>query len=235
MTRPFSFYDQRHHPTVDVPAGYERWAQTYDQEIGDHLAIDLLARLRAIQWTHLGPVVDLACGTGQIGSWLRRQGVGAVEGVDLSSAMLGHAQDRGAYRLLVQADISACPLDTGRYDLGVCSLATCHLPELEPFFQEAGRLLRPGGQLVIIDYHPFFLLNGIPTHFHDAQGGSIAIQNHVHLISDYVTLGRQRGWILEEMVERLVDEAWAAQAPNMAKYLGQPVSFAMTWRSDTRA
>jgi SAM-dependent methyltransferase len=183
-----------------------------------------------VDWSKVDTVIDLACGTGQVGTWLHQKGVPRVDGVDLSLEMLRLAQRKGVYQQLIQCDILACPLVTAAYDLAICSLATCHLPDLRPLFREAGRLLRPGGQFIIIDYHPFFLLNGIPTHFDDEQGRPIAIQNYVHLISDYVRNGRQLGWVLEEMEERLVDEDWVAQAPGMGKYLHQPVTFAMVWR-----
>ena len=39
---------------------------------------------------------------------------------------------------------------------------------------------------MIVGYHPFFLMIGIPTHFDRADGTPAAIESHVHLFSDHV-------------------------------------------------
>jgi len=83
---------------------------------------------------------------------------------------------------------------------------------------------------VLLDYHPFFLLSGIPTHFPNVDGEQIAIENTVHLTSDHVGAASQSGWALLEMHERLIDDEWIAALPNMARYARRPVSFVMVWQ-----
>jgi hypothetical protein len=53
----------------------------------------------------------------------------------------------------------------------------------------------------------------------------------VHLLSDYVQQGRRVNWSLLEMQERLVDDAWIAHRPGMARYRHHPVSFVMVWQA----
>lgn len=46
----------------------------------------------------------------------------------------------------------------------------------------------------------------MPTHFDDAESGeSLAIETHVHLLSDHVAAGRAAGLDLVELHERVVD------------------------------
>jgi SAM-dependent methyltransferase len=230
MTKPFSLYDARHYPTVDVVMGFEEWAHTYDQTVDSQLDLALLAQLHTVPWPQMQRVVDLGCGTGRIGQWLRQQGIPHIHGVDCSPAMVQQAATKQVYAPLCLADLTQCPLPSHAYDLGITVLTASHLPDLRALYTEGARLLRPGGLFVLVDYHPFFLLRGIPTHFDRVPGESIAIANVVHFFSDHVTSGRHVHWTLVEMQERVVDQAWVTQRPRMARYLHQPVSFALVWR-----
>lgn len=230
MTLPFSEYDARHYVTLNVVTGYAEWSQSYDAEMGDELDIDLLTRLETIQWTRIRKSIDLGCGTGRIGSWLKAQGVRSVVGVDICEAMLRQAAVKGVYDNLIQADIISLPGVSCKHDLGISVLAACHLSNLKALFQEADRIIHAEGMFILADYHPFFLLKGIPTNFERPSGESIAIENYVHLLSDHVQAARQTNWRLVEMHERLVDEKWVKKAPSMSKYLHQPISFVMVWQ-----
>jgi|RhiMetdeSRZDD1v2_1073273.scaffolds.fasta_scaffold414692_2 SAM-dependent methyltransferase len=230
MTKPFSLYDARHYPTVDVVTGFEEWARTYDQTVENQLDLALLADLHTVSWSQIHRAVDLGCGTGRIGQWLRQQGVPHIHGVDCSFAMAHQAVTKQVYAAVCLADLMHCPLPSHTYDLGITVLTASHLPDLHALYTEGARLLRPGGVFVVLDYHPFFLLRGIPTHFDRVPGESIAIANVVHFFSDHVTSGRHVNWTLVDMQERVVDQAWVAQRPRMGRYLHQPVSFALVWR-----
>lgn len=225
--RPF---DCRGYPTLPVADGYGAWAPTYEDTVVDLLDVRLLERLSVVGWKHAGRAADLGCGTGRTGGWLRRAGVAAVDGVDLTPEMLQRARARGAHDRLVAADIRASGLDRGAYGLVVASLVDEHLPDLRPLYAEARRLLAPGGSFVLVGYHPHFLMMGIVTHFDRAPGEPVAIESHVHLASDHVAAAHAAGLRLAEMVEGVVDDAWEAVKPKwFARYRHHPVSFAMVW------
>lgn len=230
MALPFSEYDARHYPTLDTVAGYAEWSQSYDAEMGEELDIDLLTRLETIQWSQIKKAIDLGCGTGRIGVWLKAQGVHSIVGVDICEAMLRHATAKGVYKNLIQADITSLSDVSCLYDLGISVLAACHLSNLQALFQEADRIIHADGVFILADYHPFFLLKGIPTNFQRPGGESVAIENHVHLLSEHVQAARQSNWRLVEMHEKLVDKTWVEKAPSMSKYLYQPISFVMVWQ-----
>ncbi|MBX3502724.1 MAG: methyltransferase domain-containing protein [Alphaproteobacteria bacterium] len=231
----FAKFDQRHYPTLPVREGYGEWARTYEDTVLDLMDLRLLARLQTVDWRHVKHAVDLACGTGRIGVWLRRSGVARLHGVDFTEAMLDGARGKGVYDRLALADIAATGLDGGVYDLATMVLADEHLADLRPTYREAVRLLAAGGRFVLVGYHPFFLVQGIPTHFDRASGDSVAIESHVHLTSEHIGAGLGAGLRLVEMIEGVVDEDWVAAKPKWQRHLHRPISFALVWAKDQAA
>jgi SAM-dependent methyltransferase len=220
---------------LDTANGYAAWAPCYDTTMDDRLDLTLLSSLGSAQWNVMAAAVDLACGTGRIGAWLKAHGVGSVDGVDASPAMLDRAAAKGIYDGLVCADAATTGLSGGRYDLAISSFAVCHLPDLSCFYSEVARLTSASGRVVLVDYHPFMLLKGVPTHFNQPNGEPIAIANVIHLIGDHVDAGCRAGLSLLELREQLVDAEWVRQnrrifgEPRLASHVGHPVSFAMVW------
>ena len=226
----FSQFDQRRYPTVGAQEGYTEWAATYETTVLDLMDKRLLSRLQTVTWAQAARTIDLACGTGRTGEWLRAAGVQQLDGIDLTEAMLERAHTKNLYDSLRLGDITATGLATGTYDLATMSLADEHLAGLAPLYGEAARLLRPAGTFVLVGYHPYFLLKGIPTHFNRASGEPLAIESHVHLLSDHIGAGLAAGLQLAEMVEGLVDDAWIAARPRWADRRNWPVSFALVWK-----
>jgi SAM-dependent methyltransferase len=231
----FSGFDRRGYRTVDVSTGYGQWAPTYEQTVEDVMDLALLERLTEPTWHAVRRAVDLGCGTGRTGAWLRDQGVATVDGVDLTPRMLAAAHARGAHDRLVEADLTASGLDAGAYDLAIACLVDEHLPDVAPLYREAARLAAPDGSLVLVAFHPHFIMTtGMPTHFTNGAGENIAIATHVHLLSDHVTAGLAAGWSLVEMREAVVDDQWIARKPRWSQLRNHPVSVAFAWRMTGR-
>jgi SAM-dependent methyltransferase len=227
----FAPFDRRRYPTLPVRDGYREWAATYEDVVQDEMDLRLLARIETVDWAKAARVLDLACGTGRIGLWLRAQGVREIDGLDFTPEMLAQAAAKRVYDRVVRADMLDTGLPAASYDLVLEVLADEHLSALPPLYREAARLARPGGTFVVVGYHPHFLMNGIPTHFDRQDGEPVAIESHVHLLSDHAKAAHRAGWTLAEMDEGVVDEAWIAKKPKWQRYRFHPVSFAMVWRS----
>jgi SAM-dependent methyltransferase len=225
-----SIYDKRRYPIVDVREGYGAWVHTYEQTVQDEMDLRLLDRLQTVDWAAPHLVLDLACGTGRSGTWLRQRCTAAIDGVDLTPEMLAVARRKGVYRTLHIADVLSTGLPAAMYDLCMQSLADEHLPDLGPLYREVARVTKRGGVFVIVGFHPQFLMAGIPTHFDRAPGEPVTIRSYVHLLSDHVKAAHAFGWSLLEMEEGLIDEAWLQKKPKWADYFGLPISFAMVWR-----
>jgi SAM-dependent methyltransferase len=225
-----SLYDKRRYPIVDARDGYRDWAGTYEQTVLDEMDLRLLNRLKSVDWSAADSILDLACGTGRIGQWLRQRTNAPIHGVDLTPEMLELASTKGVYRSLRVVDIQSTGLAGEAYDLCVQSLADEHLPDLRPLYQEVGRLTKPPGRFVIVGFHPQFLMAGMPTHFDRSPGEPVTIRSYVHLLSDHIKAAHAAGWSLEEMDEGLIDGEWLEKKPKWRRYLGLPISFAIVWR-----
>jgi SAM-dependent methyltransferase len=230
----FSDFDARGYRTVDVRSGYAEWVGTYEQTVEDAMDLALLDQLATPQWASARTAADLGCGTGRTGAWLRAHGIAAIDGVDLTTEMLAVARERGVYRRLVEGDVAATGLEASAYDLVIACLVDEHLQDLRPFYREAWRLAKNEARFVVVGFHPHFIMAlGMPTHFDSASGEPVAIETHIHLLSEHVTAALDTGWTLVEMTERVIDDEWVGLKPHWERYRGNPISFAFVWRKAT--
>ncbi len=221
--KPFAHYDRRHYPTFEVADAYARWAPTYN-DVDDRVDIDLLAASPLLRTCVPGSrVVDLGCGTGRIGAWLLAHGALEIVGVDMCAEMLDRARSRGIYASTHQASVTATALPASSFDGAISSLVVDHVADLDGVFAEAERLLRPGGWLAIVDFHPFFMMQGIPTHFREGEQ-QVAVVNHVHALRDFFQLAVAHSFEVKHFDERFVTDEWALAVPGYTKHVGLPVA-----------
>lgn len=105
-------------------------------------------------------ILDVGCGTGTqaIAASRRVQPGGSVIGVDVSEKMLAAARrkaDRARLGVAFhQADAAELPFEDCRFDVVTITTVLHMVPESRRglCLQEAGRVLRPGGRLLLIDY-----------------------------------------------------------------------------------
>ncbi|MFN8053623.1 MAG: ubiquinone/menaquinone biosynthesis methyltransferase [Acidimicrobiales bacterium] len=112
--------------------------------------MDVGWRQRAVSALGLVPgelVADLACGTGDLCFELDRKGLVPI-GFDLSFGMLAHAPKPFPR---AQADVLQLPLADGSIDGVTCGFALRNFVELDGFFEELARVVRPGGRIALLD------------------------------------------------------------------------------------
>jgi cyclopropane fatty-acyl-phospholipid synthase-like methyltransferase len=104
-------------------------------------------------------IADLGCGVGASLFYIhpRLQNPAPALGLTLSPVQARHAQE-SAKRLGLQehirfaeGDFTSVPLPSGSLDAAYSVEAVCHAVDPEKYFKEAGRLLRRGGKLIIVD------------------------------------------------------------------------------------
>jgi SAM-dependent methyltransferase len=226
----FSLFDRRRYPVVSAEAGYAEWADNYEATVATGLDRPLLNVLTSVNWSQVRLAVDLACGTGRTGAWLRERGVRSIHGVDLTPQMLERAASKQLYERLQTADVANTSLPGSAYNLCMLVLADEHLAELTPVYREAARLLALGGNFVLIGYHPFFLMQGLPTHYHrTGDQEPVTIQSYVHLFSEHFNAAQDVGLQVKEFRECVIDEDWLTTKPKWRDFLNWPVSFALVW------
>ena len=112
--------------------------------------LDVRWRRRAVRDLALpagSRVLDLASGTGDLCIDMRRAGLDPVS-MDLSFGMLSNDRS-GAPR--AQADILRLPVPDGSVDGIICGFALRNLVDLDVFFRECARAIRPGGRVALLD------------------------------------------------------------------------------------
>jgi demethylmenaquinone methyltransferase/2-methoxy-6-polyprenyl-1,4-benzoquinol methylase len=102
-------------------------------------------------------ILDVCAGTGDLAmlSAYRQQGQGTVLGLDMNRAMLTYARDKQRARRLaiswLQGDAEALPFPSGTFDRVLIGFSTRNLGDLTGGLREMVRVLRPGGQLAILE------------------------------------------------------------------------------------
>jgi len=225
----FKNFDKRNYPVVSAKEGYGEWAKTYESSVPDLLDLQILDSISSVQWREHKKCLDLACGTGRTGHWLSKNGVTAIDGLDITPKMVEYAKQREIYQALTIGTVENTMLGSGGYDLIVMCLVDEHMADLTGVYAEARRLSSNNGIFVVVGMHPFFFMNGMPTHFDSDDGGSKAIETHVHLMSDHFNAATKAGWQLQEIQEGIIDDQWLELKPKWEKHKGCPINFGYVW------
>ena len=106
-------------------------------------------------------VLDVGCGPGHLTRRLAALGFD-VTGIDLDPAMIERAAARGAGAgRYLAADVAALPFEDDAFDLAVSTLSMHHWADAHAGIAEVGRVVRPGGRVLVWD-----LRRGAPLHAH---------------------------------------------------------------------
>lgn len=97
------------------------------------------------------PVLDACCGTGDLAFALSAAGA-KVLGCDFSDRMLCVARERLPAADFIQADALAFPLKNESFELVTIGYGLRNLADLRQGIAELLRVLKPGGQLLILDF-----------------------------------------------------------------------------------
>ncbi len=100
--------------------------------------------------------LDICCGTGDMAFALLRASAGKAEivGADFSHAMLTRAvaKSRGTSVRWMEADALRLPVSDGSFDLVTSAFGFRNLADYDAGLREICRVLRPGGEVGILDF-----------------------------------------------------------------------------------
>lgn len=139
---------------------FEQIAPIWDEERSLHASPATVeaAIVDAVGARPLGRILDVGTGTGRMLQLLADRAERAV-GLDTSHSMLAVARanlERLELRNveLRQGDVYRPPLDRGTFDLVVVHQVLHYLDDPQRALVEAGRLVAPGGRLLVVDFAP---------------------------------------------------------------------------------
>ncbi|MCL4237153.1 MAG: methyltransferase domain-containing protein [Anaerolineae bacterium] len=154
---------------------FERRAPDWDSRMPAHLDETLrqLVAAFAAELDAARAILEIGTGTGALIPRLSEHAPTArLVSLDLAHAMLCQAQQRCPGARLVQGDVHALPFSAAArpFDLVVCHNSFPHFADKRRALAEIGRILRPGGQALILHNNSRERVNAI----HSQAGGPIA-------------------------------------------------------------
>jgi demethylmenaquinone methyltransferase / 2-methoxy-6-polyprenyl-1,4-benzoquinol methylase len=134
-----------------VEAMFDRIAPRYDR-LNRIISLGQDGRWRrqtvsALRLSSGATVLDLGCGTGDLCDVVAGAGYSPV-GVDFSAGMLAAAHTRAP---LTRADALTLPVPDASADGVVSGFALRNFVDLDRFFRECARVLRPGGRVAALE------------------------------------------------------------------------------------
>jgi SAM-dependent methyltransferase len=197
-------------------AGRQNWAQE-EPSWGQWSVPEASLRMFPDQVAGLD-TIELGCGTAYVSGWLARRGAHAV-GIDNSAVQLANArrfQDEFDQHFpLLQANAEECPFGAGSFDLAISEYGASIWCDPYRWIPEAARLLRPGGELILLVNSVLLMLtipdeDGVPagerlrrpyfgTHRFEWPGDE---SEEFHLgHGDMIRLLRRCGLVVEDLIE----------------------------------
>ncbi|MDB5001678.1 MAG: methyltransferase protein [Mucilaginibacter sp.] len=188
---------------------YNIWSVDYDDQPGN-LMLDLDDTLfsNLLQGLNLAKkqVADIGCGTGRHWDKLLKHKPKSLTGFDVSAGMLKRLEQKFPKAQTYQiTDNLFTDVPDQSYEAIISTLTIAHIKNVEEALQSWCRILKPGGDIIITDFHPSTLAYGGKRTFkhHNKQ---IVVQNYVHQLADIkeIMLSYNCTLIAQEEVE--IDE-----------------------------
>lgn len=220
--------------TLSVADGYAKWAPTYHEPGNSLIRSEMECLSEVLADLSPASVLDVGTGTGRHALAFAQQGA-TVVGVDASPAMLAIAERKrqglglSNVRFVEGAMDSALPVLAATFDLAICALTLCHVPDLERAIALLVRAVRPGGHVVITDLHPGAVAAGLCTLF-EVGTAEFAIATSSHSLSGYLDALHSEGASVVLLEERCLGEAMASATglpPRVAESNWQELPFCL--------
>jgi ubiquinone/menaquinone biosynthesis C-methylase UbiE len=226
----------RPHPESDPATAYDRWSIQYDDQPNNlMLALDerLFDEMLSAVPISGEVIADVGCGTGRHWRKLLDRSPSRLAGYDVSPGMLAILRTKYPdAEIHLLHDHTLPGLETSSCHLLVSTLTVAHLPDLRAALAEWNRVLKPGGHLLITDYHPAALARGGQRTFREGDQ-VIAVRNQIYPIPGLLAIAHRLGLTQISHIERKVDETmrpWYEQQtalPVYRRFLGVPIIYGL--------
>lgn len=134
-------------------------------------------RLAALQ--RHDSVLDLACGTGDL-VFAAAPHVRRAVGLDVTFRMVQLARAKSAHGSFLTGDMLALPFPDASFDVVTTGYGLRNVPDLDRAIDEIGRVLRPGGRLLSLDFDrpSNALVRSVYLAYLTAVGGALGYALH---------------------------------------------------------
>jgi ubiquinone/menaquinone biosynthesis C-methylase UbiE len=138
----------------DRATDYDTVADGYDCRYALHAYAGMERQLaRFVDGARPAGVLEIGCGTGH---WLALLAAGAprIAGIDPSARMLARAKAAAPSAVVIRAAAERLPWRDAAFDRVICINAAHHFGDRRRAIAESGRVLRPGGGVLIAGREP---------------------------------------------------------------------------------
>jgi ubiquinone/menaquinone biosynthesis C-methylase UbiE len=214
---------------------YDLWSAQYDLqpdnlmlELDEQLVRNMLSQIR-IEGRN---VVDVGCGTGRHWQKFLEKKPARLAGYDVSAGMLQVLKQKFPSAEAYLIHENKLNEKARSCDVLVSTLTMAHIEEPEEAFAEWDRILKPGADIFITDYHPQTLAKGGKRTF-SHKGKTVAVRNYVHFIEAIVAMTRQLHWEHISLTELKLDDSmksWYEKQNAMhvfEKFKGTPLIYGL--------
>lgn len=192
---------------MDTRKAYDDWSKQYDSNINKTRDLEAKALREILSEVDFNSCLEIGCGTGKNTEWLVTKAK-RITAVDLSKEMLSKAREKinSDKVQFLQTDITKSWFFTKvKFDLVTFSLVLEHIENLDHIFNEAAKVLIPGGYIYIGELHPFKQYTGTKARYESNEGLQI-LDCYNHNISDFIQSAKRSGFEIENINEYFDDE-----------------------------
>jgi ubiquinone/menaquinone biosynthesis C-methylase UbiE len=188
---------------------YDRWAEDYDKQ-PDNLMLALDEKMIGDMLKSISLdskiIADIGCGTGRHWKTIMSMKPARLVGFDVSEGMLQMLKAKYPEAETVLLKSNHLKLPDHSCDFILSTLTIAHIKNIHEAMSEWNRVLKPGGGILISDFHPEALAMGSMRTFKKGEE-LIVIKNYVHDIGQIKAIAGQLHWETVRFSERRVDDA----------------------------
>lgn len=195
--------------TIAPETAYDLWSEKYDHQ-PDNLMLALDEEIFSGLMNSLDLqdkiIADIGCGTGRHWEKIFKHQLQKLIGFDVSEGMLKILQQKfpkAETHHLIKDNLRE--LENESCDIIFSTLTIAHIKDAKKALQEWNRILKPGGEIIVTDYHPAALAKGGKRTFNH-NNKTIAVKNYVHPIEKIKEIAGKLNLKVLRLVERSIDE-----------------------------
>lgn len=187
---------------MQISKAYSEWSETYDSDRNLTRDLDQAVVKKYLAGSSFKRALEIGCGTGKNTPVLANVAEQVVA-LDFSPGMIAKAKAKLSLpnvNFQITDINNDWPCAEASFDLISCNLMLEHVENLSHIFQEASRVLMPGGQFFVCELHPCRQYQGTQARFEGGEGTTM-IEAFVHHISDFTDAATANGLSVLELKE----------------------------------
>ena len=195
---------------TEPEAAYDIWSMEYDQQ-PDNLMLALDEEIFTSLASQISIsdkiLADIGCGTGRYWKYLLEQKPKSLKGYDVSKGMLNKLREKFPEAETYRLEKDLLPgINSSSLDLLISTLTVAHIENIKAAITEWHRVIKPGGNLIITDYHPTALAKGGKRTFKQGQT-LFAVKNYIHTLHHIRDIIEELDLELIQLLEKRIDDS----------------------------